>query len=156
MAENLWIGEFLNIFVCVERKLKRKFIISLIFACLIGITCMAVASDYKVSEIRNDIETSISGRLTDSVIPSGNAAFAVPQTECRVPRQSNAINCTRTITQTVRTNGISSSRGGFTMTKSGKLMNPHTTSLFFESINLFPSGLTESSHHLISLGKLII
>ena len=151
MAENLWIGKFLNIFVCVERKLKRKFIISLFFACL-----MAVASDDKVSEIRNDIETSISGRLTDSVIPSGNAAFAVPQTECRIPRQSNAINCTRTITQTVRTNGISSSRGGFTMTKSGKMMNPHTTSLFFESINLFPSGLTESSHHLISLGKLII
>lgn len=82
--------------------------------------------------------------------------FSAPETQCRVPRQSNVINSTRTLTQAQRSNTTNISRHGFTLSKAGKSMNQYTTSLFFVSINRFPSGLAESSHHLIYLGKLII
>ena len=83
-------------------------------------------------------------------------AFSSSETQCRVPRQTSYSSSTRSITNSRRSGPTNLPRNGFIMTKSGKSMNSYTTSLFFNSINRFPSGLTETDHHLISLGKLII
>lgn len=85
-----------------------------------------------------------------------NYSFSVPETQCRVPRQSNVINPPRTVSQTKRNNSFHGFRHGFSISKSGKSMNSYTTSLFFVSLYRFPSGLAETSHHLIYLGKLLI
>ncbi len=83
-------------------------------------------------------------------------SFTVPEAQCRIPRQTSISYTLRTFAQAKRPNHVNTARHGFTMAKSGKSMNPYTTSLFFVSILNFPSGLTEPSHRLISLGKLII
>lgn len=87
---------------------------------------------------------------------SDNFSFSSPENECRVPRQTNVANTSRTSVQAKRNNQVNCPRNGFTLSKSGKSMNSYTTLLFFNSINRFPSGLAETSHHLINLGKLII
>ncbi len=89
-------------------------------------------------------------------IDSENYAFSSPKTRCRVPRQSNFTNTLRTSSQAQRQNTVNQSRNGFTLVKAGKSMNEYTTSLFLRSIINFPSGLSESNHHLIGLRKLII
>ncbi len=105
------------------------------------------------------LEDEISSEFTipaQDYFQTENFSFSVPETQCRVPRQSNFINTFRTFSQAQRTNSVNQSRNGFTLVKAGKSMNEYTTSLFFKSIINFPSGLNESSHHLIGLGKLII
>ena len=92
----------------------------------------------------------------DSGIRTGHFSFSTPETQCRVPRQSGVSNHTRTLSQAKRHNPTNLSRNGFTLSKSGKSMNSYTTSLFFTTLYKFPSGLAETSHHLIYLGKLII
>ena len=87
---------------------------------------------------------------------SDYSAFSSSETQCRVPRQTSYSNSTRNISNSRRTNSTSVPRNGFVLTKSGKSMNSYTTLLFQDSINRFPSGMTETDHHLISLGKLII
>lgn len=84
------------------------------------------------------------------------SAFSSSETQCRVPRQTSYSNSTRNISNSRRSNSTSVPRNGFVLTKPGKSMNSYTTLLFQDSINRFPSGMTETDHHLISLGKLII
>ncbi len=90
------------------------------------------------------------------LIEAENFAFSMPEPSGQLPRQTNFTSSLRTFAQAGRQNQPHQNRHGFTMTKSGKSMNVYTTSLFFQSILNFPSGLNESSHHLISLRKLII
>ncbi len=83
-------------------------------------------------------------------------AFSTAETQCRVPRNSNFANSLRPFAKTLRQNSTSQTRNGFALIKSGKSMNDYSTSLFIVSMLNFPSGMNESTHHLISLGKLII
>lgn len=87
---------------------------------------------------------------------SDDYAFSTSETQCRVPRQSGYSSSTRSISNTRRPNTTHMPKTGFILTKSGKSMNSHTTSLFLNSISRFPSGMTETDHHFIGLGKLII
>ncbi len=90
------------------------------------------------------------------LIKTENSKFSAPENQCRVPRQSNFTTSLRTAAQAHRNSQTNHSRNGFTLTKSGKSMNGYTTSLFIISILNFPSGMNETSHHLIGLRKLII
>ncbi len=138
-------------------KIDGKIVMKLLFVCLVMLTagkaddllhCDARTSAAEIiSEIRNT-ETNL--------IRTENSAFSIPETQCRIPRQTNFTGTARTLVQAGRHNISSQGRNGFTMTKSGKSMNEYSTSLFFISILNFPSGLNESSHHLIRLRKLII
>lgn len=131
-------------------KLRGKF--SILAGLIICLSCLLndKADDILISQ---DYGQEIESHFIDQ---ETRDTFSAPETQCRVPRQSNVINSTRTLTQTQRNNTTNISRHGFTLSKSGKSMNQYTTSLFFVPINRFPSGLAESSHHLIYLGKLII
>ncbi len=139
----------------------RKFsVLKYIVICL---TCLSVAEkaddllcpDVNVPEYQTTYH--ICGTDSDrNHFDVSHYSFTSPDAQCPVPRQSNIANTSRTLVQAKRPNLQNMARHGFILAKSGKSMNKYTTSLFFVSILNFPSGLTGSSHHLISLGKLII
>ena len=131
-------------------------LIKIAFACL-AVLLMNRTDGFGASDlngVKDSYELSVPHDEFD--LSADNFTFSVPETECRVPRQTNSFNSTRTFSQSQRNSNTSSCRTGFTLSKPGKFMNPYTTSLFFISIFKFPSGLSEATHHLISLGKLII
>ncbi len=109
------------------------------------------ASEHSPEETVQEIIRTESVRTT-----AENFAFSMPEAQCRVPRQTNIANSLRTFAQAHRNGGINHSRSGFTLTKSGRSMNENTISSFIISIKNFPSGMAESSHHLIGLRKIII
>lgn len=140
-------------------KLKGK--ISILASLLICLSFLLDDNaDVSSSSFVNDDHIVVNLTDSDSCdanhYQNGNFSFSASETQCRIPRQSNVINPTRTLSQGNRNHPVNHSRHGFTLSKSGKSMNQYTTSLFFVPINRFPSGLAESSHHLIYLGKLII
>lgn len=71
-----------------------------------------------------------------------------------IPRESNLSNVSRVLSSGKRTNSVL--RHNFSFVKDGKMINRRSTVLLLHNFFLFPSGLTETQHHLISLGKLII
>ena len=99
------------------------------------------------SDVKDPIEAFFndSDSRTDHQFRHDCFSFSAPETQC-----------TRTVSQAKRNGSSDFSGHGFTLSKSGKSMNQYTTSLFFVSINRFPSGLAETGHHMIHLGKLII
>lgn len=75
--------------------------------------------------------------------------------ELNLPRPTNLINIPRTVTNAAKrvgTNYIS----GFFLPKDGKFHNGKTTAIYLINLYRFPSGLIETTHRLISLGKLVI
>ena len=71
-----------------------------------------------------------------------------------LPRTSSIAERTQTSVQIRRPAGGNSQKQTFL--KSGKLINRTTTQTFRNHIEKFPSGFTETTHRLISLGKLVI
>lgn len=129
---------------------------------IICLSCCFMA-DKADDLLYHEAEYLPSGSSVSEVLPvenrfndADNYSFTAPETQCRIPRQTSISNTLRTFAQAKRPNHLNSTRHGFTMTKPGKSMNPYTTSLFLVSILNFPSGLSERTHRLISLGKLII
>lgn len=123
--------------------------------CLVGVF---YRTDYSDSPLNTDVDIAssvVSADIYDSV-SAHSYALTSSQTECRVPRQTNIANSFRTFSANRRHHTTASSGNGFTMTKAGKSMNTYSSSLFFDSLRLFPSGFNESSHHLINLRKLLI
>ncbi len=129
------------------------------------IVCLALISAQKADDflypsdrdgfpsIQNDSEIR---KPETGLIRTENSVFSMPESQCRIPRQTNFTNSLRTSGHAQRQNNAGQLRTGYTLVKSGKSMNEYTTSLFFRSILDFPSGMNESNHHLISLRKLII
>ncbi len=103
-------------------------------------------------------EESVSGILTSSSSFSGctGFSFTAHALQCAVPQNSVSANSLRTSYQSQRQNTHKTTRTGFTMIKAGKSMNESSTLLFLKSIVNYPSGMSEDTHRLISLGKLII
>ncbi len=133
-------------YLCDEMRFERIIrILKYLLVCLV-FSVIDRADDSILSHIEN----------RTSYLSTENYSFSTPEPQCRLPRQTNFSNVLRTSGQSLRTNQTNSSRNGFILAKSGKSMNPYTTSLFFVSLIRFPSGLTETHHHLISLGKLTI
>ncbi len=140
-----------------EGNKGNKWILRLVIVCLAVL--FAQRADDLLSQDHMDAlkvsESEIKNPETN-LVKTENSSFSMPETRCRVPRQTNIAIPLRTFGQAHRHNISNHSRHGFTLTKSGKSMNEYTTSLFFRSLIDFPSGLAETNHHLISLGKLII
>ncbi len=142
-------------FAILMRNRRNSWIYKCIVFCLVAVSLYLAgdSSSYDspdgetVSEIISS--SSFSGR-------SVNYSFSAATLQCSAPRSSTYTNSLRTSFQTQRHNGGGSAKRGFTMLKAGKSMNEYSTSLFYKSIVRFPSGLNESSHRLIVLGKLII
>lgn len=97
-----------------------------------------------ISELVSDSVTS------DYVFPTINST----ESEFGLPSGLSISNILRTGTSIRKTSSIGFA--GYTLLKSGKLINRHNSILYFINLNKFPYGLTKSPNHIVSLGKLII
>ncbi len=140
------------------QRMKRNFIINVLKFLVLSLVFVLI-SRTEADSVQSNVSTDCGKEIRipdEDVVRTGHSSFSMPEPQCRIPRQSNLANTLRVHSQAQRQNHTPQSRHGFTMTKSGKSMNEYSTSLFFISILDFPSGLNESSHHLIRLRKLII
>ncbi len=136
---------------CVRKFWILKYL-AICLACL-----LADKADDLLCHDTNVIMAESCIQLADSdCIDNSTYSFSSPDIPCRVPRQTNIANTVRTFTQAKRPNHPNMARHGFTLAKSGKSIKHCTKSLFSLSILNFPSGLTQTNHRLISLGRLII
>lgn len=85
-----------------------------------------------------DLHAYISANETAVNPPRPTSYTAVPRQSSNAKRQS----CT--------------GNGSCPIIKSGKLLDHKTIISSLNSMRKFPSGFTETTHHLISLGKLVI
>ncbi len=125
------------------------------------IICLALvafekADDSSVDSKMTEETASLITASAEDFIDTDVYSFSVPENQCRIPRNSNLTTSLRIFSSGQRQNSSNFARNGFTIIKNGKSMNEYTTNLFFVSLYNFPSGMNESSHHLIGLRKLII
>ncbi len=127
----------------------------IMIVCLASVV-LCMAADFVRGTI-ND-ENPDAGIMSSSSVSFDRVDFSFTASvlQCAVPLNSFSANSLRTSFQSQRQNTTKTSRTGFTMVKAGKSMNEYSTLLFRKSIVNYPSGMNESSHRLISLGKLII
>ena len=85
---------------------------------------------------------------------AGGFSFSASESEFCIPRPTSIANTQRV--QSVSRRGDSGPRHSFAFVKAGKVICTGTFISYQNNPKLFPSGLSESSHRLISLGKLII
>ncbi len=130
---------------------------------LIGVIVICLASIFSMhdndsvhEEIYDDVSFSGTVSSPSASIDCANFSFTASMLQRSAPRNSISTNSFRTSFQTQRHSSNKSSRTGFTMIVAGKSMNEYSTLLFRKSIVNYPSGMNESTHRLISLGKLII
>ncbi len=128
-------------------------IIEYVLVCLafVFMSKAGISMSYDSEEITGEIRNHESNLIRNEI-----SAISVPETQCRIPRQSNFSISLRSFSLSGRNSTNIHSRTGFAMMKAGKSMNESTTNLFLTEILNFPSGLNESNHHLISLRKLLI
>ncbi len=133
----------------------KNLLIRIMVICLAAVI-LCMANDFVREKIHDEV--SISGTLTSSssFVGCTEASFTAYALQCGVPQNSISANSLRTSCQTQRQNTNKTTRTGFTMIKAGKSMNESSALLFLKSIVDYPSGINESNHRLISLGKLII
>ena len=94
--------------------------------------------------------------ITSQICDSSESGQILPQQgEISVPRNTTVSNRTRTNAQLRRPGGNIIS-GKIALSKNGSIRNINNVSTFRSILERFPSGLEESTHHLIYLGKLII
>ena len=85
---------------------------------------------------------------------TGSMAFSADEQEFCVPRPTGIANTQRV--QTLSRRADAGQRQGFSFVKAGKVINAGTIFCSQNIYRFFPSGLSEPTHRLISLGKLII
>ena len=133
--------------------MTARFIRNLILTiCMLFMVQMVSSNIYDNSHICNEVISEFTSYSeTDFVYPTINSA----ESEFGLPSSSSSItNTARTGTSVRKTTGIGFS--GYTLLKSGKLINRNYSILYFINLNRFPYGLTKSPNHIVSLGKLII
>lgn len=104
----------------------------------------------------NDIHEELSiAQLVDAIeksniyptVNSSDSEFAIPA--------NTLISSTSRTSSSIRRTSVTGF-SGYTLMKSGKLINRHNFILYHISLNKFPYGFTKTQIHLVSLGKLII
>ena len=125
---------------------------------LILTICMLIMAQMVSSKMcrnSNHCNEVISELVSDSVTPD----YVYPtinstESEFGLPSGLSISNIVRTGTSIRKTSTIGFA--GYTLLKSGKLINRHNSILYLINLNRFPYGLTKSQNHIVSLGKLII
>lgn len=130
--------------------MRRKFLIyALVSACIIALTW--ADGQHDVNETLCDAEYA--EFAFDEQIGCGSYICEC-ETAINPPRPTSYTAAGRTIANAKRHN--SQSGMGSPVIKSGKLLNQKTIISSLNSLRHYPSGLSETIHHLISLGKLVI
>ena len=117
-----------------------------LFKYLILTTCMILITQ-AMSGIFSYHDIIEEETIYPTLISSSDSEFAIPTNTC-------ISSTSRTITTVRRTS--ESGNSGYTLLKSGKLINRHNSLLYYINLDRFPFGFTKSQIHLVSLGKLII
>lgn len=131
--------------------MKGKFLIySIISFCIIAMTQNVECAVTDNGEL---MEYSIIDLSDESVCPE-DFSLSAAESEFSIPRPTNFTNIPRS--QTVAKRTLTRGHDTFCVLKDGKFLNKQTTTKYLYNLNRFPSGLTEATHHLISLGKLVI
>ena len=123
----------------------------LISACMIlvmqAVCCKLYRNDkheeQSIAQLINDTDKS-------NIYPTANSS----DSEFAIPVNTLISSTSRTSSSIRRTSVTGFS--GYTLMKSGKLINRHNFILYHISLNKFPYGFTKTQIHLVSLGKLII
>ena len=119
---------------------------------LLPLVCVVVFCDNA-----DDFFADVVQDVTDGFVwetGSCGMAFSADELEFCVPRPTGIANTQRVQTLSRRTDA--GQRLGFSFVKAGKVINAGTIFCSQNIYRFFPSGLSEPTHRLISLGKLII
>ena len=119
---------------------------------LLPLVCVVVFCDNA-----DDFFADVVQDVTDGFVwetGSCGMAFSADEQEFCVPRPTGIANTQRV--QTLSRRADAGQRQGFSFVKAGKVINTGTIFCSQNIYRFFPSGLSEPTHRLISLGKLII
>lgn len=128
--------------------MKKNLIYLLISACL---AMVFVKTDKECVSDSSDCLTS----QTEYLLDGSEYSFCAAESEFCAPRPTNIANTQRVQTVSKRTSSVCG-KECFAVLRNGKFINRNSISTFQNNIKLFPSGLSEADHHLLSLRKLII
>ena len=117
------------------------------------ITYLAVMLCFAALSGNNDRHTEASLHQTVSSTVS-TTLISAPESELYTPRPTDICSCARSLTSSRRP--ANPTKDSITIIKNGKALNRNTLSVYKTYPELFPSGLSEPTHRLISLHKLII
>ena len=124
---------------------KKVLIYALITFCMSVFFHSADTKDISSHEINHYNGSIIS---TETVISSPDGQFALT-------RPTNQISIPRTVSQQAK-RPFNYGNSGNSLLKDGKLVNIGFRASYNTNLYRFPSGLKESTHRFISLGKIII
>ncbi len=124
---------------------KKVFIYALITFCVSVLFQSANSQDTIISVPEIPTDTQIS---TETFISSPDGQFALT-------RPTNQISIPRTVSQQAK-RPFNYGNPGNSLLKDGKLLNIGFRASYKTNLYRFPSGLKESTHRFISLGKIII
>ena len=131
--------------------MKRTILIySAIIFCIMTLTQNTECRLFGEEKIQ---EFSVFNTNDESVCPE-DYSFSSTETEFSLPRPTNFTNIPRSLSVAKRT--LTRGNDSFCLLKDGKLLNKRSTTQYINNLNRCPSGLTEPTHHLISLRKLVI
>lgn len=116
---------------------------------LICVVAFCGNADDSFSDVIQDVAE---GFVLDA--QTGSMSFSADEQEFCVPRPTSIANTQRVQTLSRRTDA--GQRQGFSFVKAGKVINAGIVFCTQNICRFFPSGLSEPTHRLISLGKLII
>lgn len=126
--------------------MKKKALIYAIITFCVSVLLQSTDSQdaiISVPEIPTDTQIS-----TETFISSTDGQFALT-------RPTNQISIPRTVSQQAKRT-FNYGNSGNSLLKDGKLLNIGFRASYNTNLYRFPSGLKESTHHFISLGKIII
>ncbi len=131
-----------------------KFILASLFVCFLCIS---------LQESDNPVQENIIAENSNAGIVASSMGFTMP-VHLSIPPSGRGYrsvisntyrNIYRVVSQTSWQSSVNNLRNGFILKSSGRFLQSNTT-IFFESLMAFPSGIKEPHHHLACLRKFII
>lgn len=119
---------------------------------LLPLVCVVVFCDNADDSFADVVQDVTDGFVWET--GSCGMTFSADEQEFCVPRPTSIANTQRVQTLSRRTDA--GQRQGFSFVKAGKVINAGIVFCTQNVYRFFPSGLSEPTHRLISLGKLII
>ena len=131
---------------CIRTRMKYRHILLILF-------CICLASTFRTEEVNAAESENICAEGKISTLTEENMVLSEPDNEFSLPRQNSYSPVPRCSSQNRRNN---TSTCWSPLVKSGKVINITSSGYSTDNQLLFPSGLSDDTHHLISLRKLII
>ena len=119
---------------------------------LLPLVCVVVFCDNADDSFADVVQDVTDGFVWET--GSCGMAFSADEQEFCIPRPTSIANTQRV--QTLSRRADAGQRQDFSFVKAGKVINAGIVFCTQNVYRFFPSGLSEPTHRLISLGKLIV